>query len=151
MACASAADSCCVLTPSERAAAANTGDDVSARPAANSGRSAALTRAVLTCSSWATAAVITPWPCRSSADVEPAALAPPGFSLADMVFAGAPGLPPVVDATAAALPAARAAVTAAAAAIILVRLRMRILLGSVACAKGTRQDSGGPKKFLIAA
>ena len=58
LACASAADSCWVLTPSERAAAANIGDDVSARPAANSGWSAALTRAVLTCNSWATAAVI---------------------------------------------------------------------------------------------
>jgi len=68
-----------------------------------------------------------------------------------MVFAGAPGLPPVVDATAAALPAARAAVTAAAAAIILVLLRMRILLGFAACAKGTRRDSNRPKKFLIAA
>ena len=73
------------------------------------------------------------------------------FSLADMVLAGAPGLEPVVDATAAALPAARAAVTAAAAAIILVRLRTRILLGFVACTEGTRRDSGGPKKFLIAA
>src|SRR5207248_2896251 len=110
LACASAADSCWVLTPSERAAALNTGDDVSARPATNTGCSAALTRAVLTSNSWATAAVIASWPCRSSADLEP-----PGFSLADMVFAGAPGLAPVVDATAAPLPAARAAVTAAAA------------------------------------
>src|SRR6266566_4763993 len=137
LACASAADSCCLLTPSERAAAANTGDDVSARPAANSGRNAALTRAVLTCSSWATAAVIASWPCRSPADLEPTAFEPPGFSLADMVFAGAPGLAPVVDATAAPLPAARAAVTAAAA-IILVRLRMRTLLGFVACTQGNQ-------------
>jgi hypothetical protein len=124
-----------VLTPSERAAAANIGDDVSARPAANSGWSAALTRAVLTCNSWATAAVIASWPCRSSADLEPTALEPPGFSLADVVFAGAPGLAPAADAAAAPLAAARAAVTAAAVAIILVRLRMRILLGFVACAQ----------------
>ena len=68
-----------MLTPSERAAAENTGDDVSPRPAANSGRNAALTRAVLTCNSWATAAVIASWPCRSSADLEPTALEPPGF------------------------------------------------------------------------
>jgi hypothetical protein len=47
-----------VLTPSARAAAANAGDDVSAWPAANSGWSAALTRAVLTCRSRATAATI---------------------------------------------------------------------------------------------
>jgi hypothetical protein len=67
-----------------------------------------------------------------------------------MDFAGAPGLAPVVDATAAVLPAARAAVTAAAAAIVLVRLRTRILLGFVA-AEGNRLDSGRPKKFLIAA
>jgi hypothetical protein len=60
-------------------------------------------------------------------------------------------LAPVPDATAAVLPAARAALTAAAAAIILVRLRMRILLGFVACPKGTKRDSGWPKKFLIAA
>src|SRR5690242_16388775 len=53
-----------------------------------------------------------------------------------MVLAGAPGLAPVADATAAVLPAARAAVTAAAAAIILVRLRMRILLGFVDCTQG---------------
>src|SRR6266516_7380145 len=117
----SAADSCPALTPSARAAAANAGDAVSAWPAANSGRSAALTRAALTCSSSATAATIASWP---------------GFSLADMVFAGAPGLPPVADATATVLPAARAAVTAAAAAIILVRLRMRILLGFVDCTQG---------------
>src|SRR6266568_4674186 len=122
LACMSAVDSCWVLTPSERAAAANAGDDVSAWPAANSGWSAALTRAVLTCSSPATAATIASWP---------------GFSLADMVFAGAPGLAPVSDATAAVLPAARAAVTAAAA-IILVRLRMRILLGFVACTQGNQ-------------
>ncbi len=69
--CASAADSCWVLTPSERAAAENTGDDLSARPAANNGRNAALTRAVLTCNSRATTAVIASWPCRSSADLEP--------------------------------------------------------------------------------
>ena len=48
LACASAADSCWVLTPSERAAAANTGDAESTEPAANNGRSVALTRAVLT-------------------------------------------------------------------------------------------------------
>jgi hypothetical protein len=83
--------------------------------------------------------------------LEPPALAPPGFSLADMGFAGAPGLAPVVDAIAAPLPAARAAVTAAAAAIILVRLRMRTLLGSVLAPKGTKRDSGRPKKFLTAA
>src|SRR6266568_1623751 len=68
LACMSAVDSCWVLTPSERAAAANAGDDVSARPAANSGWSAALTRAVLTCS--------------SSAALEPTALEPPGFCMA---------------------------------------------------------------------
>jgi hypothetical protein len=69
-----------------------------------------------------------------------------------MVFAGAPGLPPVVEATAAALPAARAAVTVAAAAITLVRLRMRILLQIRGLhPQGTRRDSGRPKKFLIAA
>ena len=112
-----------MLTPSERAAAANAGDDVSAWPAANSGWSAALTRAALTCSSPATAATIASWP---------------GFSLADVVLAGAPGLPPVAAATAAVLPAARAAVTAAAAAIILVRLRMRILLGLVDCTQGNQ-------------
>src|SRR6266568_656260 len=123
LACASAADSCWVLTPSERAAAANADDDVSAWPAANSGWSAALTRAALTCSSPATTATIASWP---------------GFSLADVVCAGAPGLPPVADATAAVLSAARAAVTAAAAAIILVRLRMRILLGFVACTQGNQ-------------
>src|SRR5262249_19256154 len=110
------------------AAAAPPATAVRPGPAANSGCSAALTRAVLTCSCWATAAVIASWPCRSSADLEPTALEPPGSSLADMAFARAPGLAPV-DATAAALPAARAAVTAAAAAIILVRLRMRTLLG----------------------
>jgi hypothetical protein len=49
------------------------------------------------------------------------------------------------------VPAARAAVTAAAAAIILVRLRMRILLGVAFAPKGSRRDSGGTKKFLIAA
>src|SRR5262249_29660393 len=137
LACASAADSCWVLTPSERAAAANTSDDVSARPAANSGRSATSTRAVLTCSSSATTAVIASWPCRSPAGLEPTGLGPPGFALADMVFAEAPGLAPVVDATAAPLPAATAAVTVtAAAASILVRLRMRILLGFVACTQG---------------
>src|SRR6266568_3300041 len=125
LACMSAVDSCWVLTPSERAAAANAGDDVSAWPAANSGWSAALTRAVLTCSSLATAATIASCP---------------GRSLADMVLAGAPGLPPVADAIAAVLPAARAVVTAAAAAIILVRLRMRILLGFVAC---TQREPGG--------
>jgi hypothetical protein len=68
-----------------------------------------------------------------------------------MVFAWAPGVAAVVDATAAAVPAARAALTAAAVAIILVRLRMRTLLGFVACPKGTKQDSGGPKRFLTAA
>jgi len=47
LACASAVCSCPVLTPSARAAAANAGDDVSAWPAANSGWSVALTRAVL--------------------------------------------------------------------------------------------------------
>ena len=73
MACLSAVFSCWVLTPSERAAAANA-DDGSAWPAANSGRSAALTRAVLTCSALATAAVIAAWACRSSADLEPTAL-----------------------------------------------------------------------------
>jgi hypothetical protein len=75
----------------------------------------------------------------------------PGFSLADVVLAGAPGLPPVADATAAVLPAATAAVTAATATISLVRLRMRILLGFADCPKGTKQDSAWPKKFLIAA
>jgi len=83
--------------------------------------------------------------------LEPTAFVPPGFSLADTVFAGAPGWAPVVDAAAAALPAARAALTAAAVAIILVRLRMRTLLGFVACPKGTKRDSGRPKKFLTAA
>jgi hypothetical protein len=69
-----------------------------------------------------------------------------------MAFAGMPGLAPVVDAIAAVPPAARAAVTAAAAAIILVRLRMRILLGFVwLAAKRTKRDSGWPKKFLTAA
>src|SRR5215831_333156 len=121
LACASAVSSCWALTPSERAAAANAGDDVSAWPAANSGRNAALTRAVLTCSVLATAATSASWP---------------WFSPADADLAGALGLPPVVDATAAVLPAARAAVTAAAAAIVLVRLRMRILLGFVACRRG---------------
>src|SRR5215470_6798071 len=118
-----------MLTPSERAAAATSGDDESARPAANNGWSAASTRAVLTCSASATAAAIAAWPCRSPADLDPAAFVPPGFSLADMVLAGAPGLAPVVDATAAALPAARAALTAAAVAIILVRWCMRTLPG----------------------
>src|SRR6185437_10006006 len=141
LACMSAVASCWVLTPSERAAAAKAGEDVSARPAANSGRSAALTLAVLTCSAAATDAVIALWPCRSSA-----ALAP-----ADAVFAGAGGLPPAVDATAAPLPAARAAVTTAAPAIILVRLRMRILLGLWLAPKATGRDSGRPKKFLTAA
>jgi len=71
-----------------------------------------------------------------------ACVPPPGFSLADTVFAWAPGLTPVVDAIAAAvLPAAIAAVTVAAAAITLVRLRMRILLGFVARTHGTRRDS----------
>jgi hypothetical protein len=60
-------------------------------------------------------------------------------------------LAPVVDATATAPPAATAAVTAAVAAIILVRWRMRILLGLVAGTNGTRRDSGRPKIFLIAA
>jgi hypothetical protein len=54
--------------------------------------------------------------------LEPTALEPPGLPLADVVFAGAPGLAPVVDATAAPLPAARAAATATAAAVILARL-----------------------------
>ena len=58
---------------------------------------------------------------------------------------------PVVDAIAAPLPATRAAVTVAAAAIILVRWRMRTLLGFVACTKGSKLDSGQPKKFLTAA
>ena len=75
----SAADSCWVLTPSERAAAANAGDDVSAPPAANSGCSAAPARAALTCSAWATAAVIASWPGCSSADLAPADLAPAVF------------------------------------------------------------------------
>src|SRR5215472_7043657 len=123
LACMSAVDSCWVLTPSARAAAAKAGDDGSAWPASNSGWSAALTRAVLTCNAAATAATIASWP---------------GFSLADMVLAGAPGLAPVDDATAAVLPAATAAVTAAAAAMILVRLRMRILLGLVARPQGNQ-------------
>src|SRR6266480_2005285 len=81
----SAADSCPALTPSARAAAANAGDAVSAWPAANSGRSAALTRAALTCSSSATAATIASWPCRSSAALEPPGalfLAPSGACVA---------------------------------------------------------------------
>src|SRR5262249_60861805 len=102
--------------PARRPASAGVGGRHA--PAANSGWSAALTRAALTCSSRATAATIASWP-----DV----------SLADVVFAGAPGLAPVADATAAVLPAARAAVTAMAAAISLVRLRMRIPLGFAAC------------------
>jgi hypothetical protein len=60
-------------------------------------------------------------------------------------------LAPAVDATAAALPAARATLTTAAVAIILVRLCMRTLLGFVVCPKGTKRDSGRPKKFLTAA
>ena len=43
------------------------------------------------------------------------------------------------------------AAIAAAVAIILVRLRMRTLLGFVACPKGTKRNSGRPKKFLTAA
>src|SRR5262249_58357269 len=93
LACTSAAFSCPVLTPSARAAAAKADDDVSARPAANSGWSAALTRAELTCNSLATAATIASWP---------------GFSLADVVLAGAPGLPPVAAATPTVLPPASA-------------------------------------------
>jgi hypothetical protein len=77
-------------------------------------------------------------------------LEPPGVSLADMVFARAPGLAPVVDATAAPVPPAARAAAIAAAEIILVRLRMRLLLGFVASTQGTRQDSGRPKKNLIA-
>src|SRR5262249_59057726 len=140
----SAVSSCRALTPSERAAAANAGDDVSAPPAANSGRNAAFTRAVLRCSSLATAAAIASWPCRSSADLAPSALdvpglpaGPRGISPADMVFAGPLGLALVPDA-AMPPPAARAAVTAAAAAIILVRSRMRILLRLVACNPGNQ-------------
>ena len=84
----------------------------------------------------ATAAVIAAWPCRSSAD---------------LAVAGAVGLAPVVDAIAAALPAARATLTVAAAAMILVRLCMRTLLGLGVCPKGTKLDSGRPKRFLTAA
>ena len=142
LACASAVFSCWALTPSERAAAASAGDDVSAWPAANSGWSAALTRAVLMCSSRATAAMIAAWPCDSSVALEPTAA---------VVFARALGVAAVVDATAAAVPAARTALTPAAAASILVRLRMRTLLGFVACPKGTKRDSGRSKKFLTAA
>jgi len=145
LACTSAANNCWALTPSERAAATNAGDDVSAPPAANSGRNAAFTRAVLRCSSLATAAAIALWPCRSCADLEPTALDLPGFTAGplrispeDMVFAGLPGLEPAADAAAMPPPVARAAVTAAAAAIILVRSRMRILLRLVACNPGNQ-------------
>src|SRR5262249_13846084 len=96
----------------------------------------------LACAPRAPAAAIVAWPCRSSAAFEPTVA---------MVFAGAPGVAAVVDATAAAVPAARAALTPAAAASILVRLRMRTLLGFVACPKGTNGDSGRPKTSLTAA
>src|SRR5262249_28971348 len=143
LACTSAADSCWVLTPSERAAAANTGDEVSALPAANSGRNAALTRAVLTCSCWATAAVIASWTRRSSAGVEPA-----GFLLADMACGWVPGLVSVADATAAPVPPAARAAVAAAAAISLARLRMRILLGLWLAPKEPGGTQAGPRNSL---
>jgi hypothetical protein len=68
-----------------------------------------------------------------------------------VLFPETPGLAPVVEAIAAVLPAARAAVTAAAAAIVLVRLFMRILLGSGLAPEGSRRDLSRPKKILIAA
>ena len=77
-----------MLTPSERAAAAKAGDEVSARPAANSGWSAALAWAVLTCNCWATAATIASWAAFSAEALwEPpvpfwACLPPPRLSLA---------------------------------------------------------------------
>src|SRR6202035_578576 len=144
---ASAADSCWGLTPSERAAAASVGDEESARPAANSGWSAALTRAVLACSVLATAATIASWPCFSDGARFSDRAA--GFLAADTVFAWTPGLVPAVDATAAAvLPAARAAVTAAAAAIALVRLRMRILLGFRLAATEPGETHAGRRRSL---
>ena len=59
--------SCWALTPRSRAAAWRSGESGSAPPAANSGASAALTRATARCSSLATDAAIASWPALSAA------------------------------------------------------------------------------------